>query len=90
MHQSNNANHLFCSLVKPVVLFFLLVCWGCNDIQQKETPKKSTIVSPSINYKGQFKKASVRKSVSTYPNAIKNKNRSRYYYQTRGKYRTKK
>jgi hypothetical protein len=47
-------------------------------------------VKPSVNYKGQTRKGHVRRKVSTDKNAIKNQNRSRYYYQTRGKYRRKK
>ena len=46
-------------------------------------------VKPSVNYKGQTRKGHVRKKVSTDKNAIKNQNRSRYYYKTRGKYRRK-
>jgi len=47
-------------------------------------------VKPSVNYKGQTRKGHVRKKVSTDKNTIKNRNRSRYYYETRGKYRRKK
>jgi hypothetical protein len=50
----------------------------------------STYVKPSIDKNGKFRKGYVRKSVSTNKNAIKNQNRSRYYYKTRGKYRRKK
>ena len=49
-----------------------------------------TYVNPSIDYKGRMRKGYVRKKVSTNKNAIKNQNRSRYYYHTRGKYRRKK
>jgi hypothetical protein len=49
-----------------------------------------TYVKPSIDYKGRMRKGYVRKKVSTNKNAIKNQNRSRYYYHTRGKYRRKK
>jgi hypothetical protein len=49
-----------------------------------------TYVKPSIDYKGKVRKGYVRKKVSTNKNAIKNQNKSRYYYQTRGKYRRKK
>jgi hypothetical protein len=52
--------------------------------------KKPVYVKPSIDYKGKFRKGHVRMPVSTKKNAIKNQNRSRYYYQTRGKYRRKK
>lgn len=49
-----------------------------------------TYVKPSIDYKGRFRKGYVRKPVSTDKNAIKNQNRSKYYYETRGKYRKRK
>jgi hypothetical protein len=48
-----------------------------------------TYVKPTITRTGKFRKGYVRKSVSTNKNAIRNQNRSRYYYQTRGKYRRK-
>ena len=43
-----------------------------------------TYVKPSVNFKGQMRKGQGRINVSTDKNAIKNQNRSRYYYQTRG------
>ena len=54
------------------------------------TDRKPVYVKPSIDYKGKFRKGHVRMPVSTKKNAIKSQNRSRYYYQTRGKYRRKK
>lgn len=71
----------------PILLFFIIGFGGCLDIDTKT--KNTVYVSPSINYKGKFRKGYVRKSVSTSKNAIKNENRSRYYYHTRGKYRRK-
>jgi len=47
-------------------------------------------VSPSINKYGTFRKGHIRMPVSTSKHAFKNRNRSRYYYQTRGKYNRKK
>jgi hypothetical protein len=72
------AINLICGLI------FLI---GCSDTQEVKRPLKSTYVPPSINYKGQFRKGYVRKSVSTNPNAIRNQSKSKYYYKTRGKYR---
>jgi len=57
---------------------------------KKSDKAGGTYVKPSVNYKGQTRKGHVRKKVSTDKNAILNQNRSRYYYQTRGKYRRKK
>ena len=62
---------------------------GCDVKEKKSKPKKATYVSPSINYKGQFRPGYVRKSVSLTPNAIRNQTKSKYYYQTKGKYRRK-
>ncbi len=68
-------------LVYAAVLF-LSPCSG-DDITN------DPYVKPSIDYKGKFSEGYVRKSVSTSKNAVKNQNRSRYYYKTRGKYRRK-
>ena len=56
---------------------------------KKSDSAGGTYVKPSVNYKGQTRKGHVRRKVSTDKNAIKNRNRSRYYYKTRGKYRRK-
>lgn len=77
-------------MIKLLISLFTLLLLGCSDIQETSRPKKSNYVPPSINYKGQFRKGYVRKSVSTKPSAIRNQARSKYYYKTRGKYRRKK
>ena len=76
-------------------LLFLILFLSVTSIFISCDFKKSdnaggTYVKPSIDYKGRMRKGYVRKKVSTNKNAIKNQNRSRYYYQTRGKYRRKK
>lgn len=73
-----------------LLIFGLILLIGCFDTQEIKKPLKPTYVPPSINYKGQFRKGYVRKSVSTRPNAIRNQSKSKYYYKTRGKYRRKK
>jgi hypothetical protein len=74
-----------------LVLFcFLSLLSACGNSNDSGTAKKPVYVKPSIDYKGKFRKGYVRMPVSTKKNAIKNQNRSRYYYQTRGKYRRKK
>jgi hypothetical protein len=75
--------------------FILLLFLSTSSIFISCDFKKSdnaggTYVKPSIDYKGRMRKGYVRKKVSTNKNAIKNQNRSRYYYHTRGKYRRKK
>lgn len=71
-------------------LLFTLLLLGCSDNEETSRAKKSHYVSPSINYKGQFRKGYTRKPVSTKASAIRNQARSKYYYQTRGKYRRNK
>ena len=77
------------TLVKYLLIFGVISVIGCSDSQEAKRPLKPTYVPPTINYKGQFRKGYVRKSVSTRPNAVKNQAKSRYYYKTRGKYRRK-
>lgn len=73
-------------MIVPLIIILLAIV-GCGETgTQKRT---STYVSPSIDYKGKFRKGHVRKAVSTSKNAVRNQARSRYYYQTRGKYRRK-
>jgi hypothetical protein len=67
-----------------LLTFFLF--YSCRDNEDIG----STYVKPSVDYRGRVRKGHVRKSVSTSPNAIKNRNRSKYYYETRGKYRKRK
>lgn len=69
----------------PILLLFIIGFGGCSDNDTKT--RKAVYVRPSIDYKGKFRKGYVRMPVSTSKNAIKNQNRSRYYYHTRGKYR---
>jgi hypothetical protein len=78
-------------------LFSLLFFVGCSQFLlltscdfKKSDDSGWTYVKPSIDYKGKMRKGHVRRKVSTDKNAIKNRNRSRYYYHTRGKYRRKK
>lgn len=67
--------------------FFLLAYFSCTDLQEKKSNQRGPhYVSPTIDKYGHFRSGSVRMPVSTNKNAIKNQNRSRYYYQTRGKY----
>lgn len=76
----------FNSMVKYLLIFGFFFLNGCSDTQDVKRPLKSTYVPPSINYKGQYRKGYVRRSVSNNPNAIRNQSKSRYYYKTRGKY----
>ena len=73
-----------------VIVFSLLLLAACGNNSDSESGRKPVYVKPSIDYKGKFRKGHVRMPVSTKKNAIKSQNRSKYYYQTRGKYRRKK
>lgn len=72
------------------MLFSLLGCDAASDGVGGKKSGGAVYVSPSIDYRGRYHKGHVRKAVSTSPQALKNQARSRYYYQTRGKYRNKK
>ncbi len=69
-------------------LYFSIISCDAESTSNRE--RNPDYVKPSINYKGQFRKGYVRKSVSINKNAIRNQTRSRYYYETRGKYRKRK
>ena len=69
-------------LLLAIALFFS-ACSGSSD------GGNSVYVKPSIDYKGKFRKGHIRRTVSSKKDAVKSQNRSRYYYQTRGKYRRK-
>jgi hypothetical protein len=72
-----------------IAVFFLLVGLFSVDSTPIKRHRRSNSVHSSINYKGQFRKAHFRPAVSTNKHAIRNRARSSYYYQTRGKYRSK-
>ena len=55
-----------------------------------DTGRGPVYVKPSVDYKGKYRKGHLRMPVSTKKDAVKSQSRSRYYYQTRGKYRRKK
>ena len=76
-------------LIKYVLIFVFIFLIGCSDTQEVKHPLISTYVPPTINYKGQFRKGYVRKSVSSNPNAFRNQSKSKYYYKTKGKYMRK-
>jgi hypothetical protein len=67
-----------------LITFFLFL--SCTDNEGGG----GTYVKPSVDYRGRYRKGHVRKSASTSPNAIKNRNRSKYHYETRGKFRKRK
>ena len=73
-----------------LITYIFILLAACGNNSDSSSGRKAVYVKPSIDYKGKFRKGHVRMPVSTKKNAIKSQNRSRYYYQTRGKYRRKK
>jgi len=75
-------------LLKQLLIFLTLISIiSCSD--SSDDSNGGTYVKPSIDYKGKYRRGHIRKPVSTSKNAYKNRSRSRYYYETRGKYRRK-
>ena len=70
--------------------FFILVGLFSVDSTPIKRHRRSTSVRSSKNYKGDFRPIHYRPAVSMNKHAVRNKTRSKYYYQTRGKYRRKK
>jgi hypothetical protein len=78
------------SLKLLFLLSFGVLTFSIPSCDFKKSDKAGgSYIKPSVNYKGQTRKGYVRRKVSTDKNAIKNQNRSWYYYKTREKYRRK-
>ena len=91
---ASNLNQLFTKTLTSFILLLIainILAFSLPSCDFKKSDKAGgSYVKPSVNYKGQTRKGHVRRKVSTDKNAIKNQNRSRYYYETRGKYRRNK
>jgi hypothetical protein len=89
-----SAGFNFRMLILAMVLFsvFLSSCGTqeSNDEDEDKPVRKSTYVRPSVDSRGRLRKGHVRKAYSTDKNAVRNQARSRYYYHTRGKYKSRK
>jgi hypothetical protein len=76
--------------MRLIAIIFCILIFGCHSSDKHNQSKSGSVyVKPSIDKNGKYRKGHIRKSVSTSKDAIKNQNRSQYYYQTRGKYRRK-
>ena len=73
-----------------IVGFFLIVGLFSVDSTPIKRHRRFTSVQSNLNYKGHFRPSHYRPAISTNKHAVRNKTRSKYYYQTRGKYRRKK
>ena len=60
-----------------------------GNLTKEERIEKPTYVSPSVDSRGLVRKGYVRMPVSTNKKAIRKQGKSRYYYETKGKYRRK-
>ena len=77
-------NRLFKSCLLIILFFLCILFYSCDF---KKSDKAGVVyVKPTITRTGKFRKGYVRRKISTDKNAMKNQNKSRYYYQTRGKY----
>ncbi len=71
-----------------IALIFILLS-ACGGKGDSGSGRNAVYVKPSIDSRGRYRRGHVRMPVSTRKNALKSQARSRYYYQTRGKYRRK-
>jgi hypothetical protein len=81
---------MFKLLIKSLLLIALFQ--SCNNNSTSDSKKSSggaTYIPPSIDKNGRFRKGHTRFPVSTKKDAYKSRMRSKYYYQTRGKYRAR-
>jgi hypothetical protein len=81
---------VFISMIMLVVAVLSSLASCSGGSQNGDSKSGWVYVKPSVDYKGKYRKGHVRRSVSTKKDAYKSRARSRYYYQTRGKYRRKK
>jgi hypothetical protein len=73
-------------LILGIGIFLLSAC----DLKPKRKRSKGPVyVSPSVDSRRRVRKGYVRMPVSTDKNAIRKQGKSKYYYETRGKYRRK-
>ena len=89
-------NRIYSRTTRGCMLYviFLLACltWllvGCDLKPKRSRASGPVYVSPSVESRGRVRKGYVRMPVSTNKNAVRNQGKSRYYYETRGKYRRK-
>lgn len=71
-----------------ITLIFILLS-ACGSDGDSGSGRKAVYVKPSIDSRGRYRRGHVRMPVSTRKDAYRSQARSRYYYQTRGKYRRK-
>lgn len=68
-----------------ILVWFLIGCESSSSSNSHRS-KDAVYVKSSIDYKGKFHKGYVRFPVSTSKNTMVKNSKSKYYYETKGKY----
>ena len=71
-----NDSCLFSLIMMGIIVFVIIISGG-----KLESGSSNTYVKPHVTRTGKFVKGHIRKSVSSSPNAVKNQNYSKGYYQ---------
>ena len=66
-------------IIRVCFSVFLFSFFGCDIQEKKERKSKSTYVKPYVTQSGKLVRGSVRKSWSSSPKRIQNRNRSKSY-----------
>ena len=74
-------------IFKIILLIVAIGFVSCDG--ENSGGRKPVYVKPSVDKNGRVRKGHLRMPVSAKKNAVKSQNKSKYYYQTRGKYRRK-
>ncbi len=72
-----------------IVAFAMLLVMSCDMKEKRVKAKDAVYIKPTIDRRGHFRQGHIRMPVSKDKNAISNQSRSRYYYQSKGKYKHK-
>ena len=65
--------------IRVCISLIILFLIGCDIQEKKERKSKSTYVKPYVTQSGKLVRGSVRKSWSSSPKRIQNRNRSKSY-----------
>lgn len=81
------------AVLTNIIFIITLTLIGCESSSSNDTshrPKEVVYVNSSIDYKGKFRKGYVKYPVSSSKNTIVKNSKSKYYYETKGKYKKSK
>ena len=79
-----------CIVTLVLLLFLLGGAISFSNCSDSKSGRGATYVKPSVDRRGRFRKGHIRMPVSAKKDAMKSRNKSRYYYHTRGKYNRRK